>query len=353
VRINTILFLILSVTQCATETGTAQPCRLNLLHKQMDYAMLLNHLPAHGVEGLAKAPTTDGALGRNKAGYFHVRFQMDIAFLATYAVNFESDVALMQFVQAVEYSFQHQTPAGDFTLVIPAALTSLGQPTAGDLASGIAFFLSALGPSLVALQQSPWFASPRNTTIQNHLTTLRPKFVLALHNLKMQQQVLYANDAKAPNRLLFDAVAFYAMGIYLADAEAQTLGIRFAKQALALQHADGYFIESGGFDSSYNGVALRLGLTLSTLLSDTDAATIPLHQTLACAAAWQANTILRSGEISAEGNTRVYAGGEQFLGTEKQMAWVDTWVTLHFVHALSGDEFFAKKAKLVEGFYVK
>jgi hypothetical protein len=61
------------------------------------------------IEKLATSNQTDiyGALDRNKAAYFHVRFQMGISPLADYAVDAQNSTALEMVVRAVEYSFKY------------------------------------------------------------------------------------------------------------------------------------------------------------------------------------------------------------------------------------------------------
>jgi hypothetical protein len=315
------------------------------------YHALINSLPGYVIEGLTKQPDASGALGRNREGYFHVRFQLDIGFLAAYAVKFNSDQALEGFVRAAVYSFDRQKPAGDFELVIPADLQSLGTPSAGDLASGTSFFLSALGSSLVLLQQSPWYQARPADNLTAQLQALAPQVQGALAYLKTQQTLLKQFDADAPNRLLFDAVAFYSLGLYLNDAEAKAIGTDFIQAALRQQAPAGYLTEGGGHDSSYNGVALRLGLVLLGMVPTTESIYAELQQTLSCCAQWQASRVAPSGEISLEGNTRVYPGGEKFLGVEKQIAWIETLMSFYFTAALSSNAAYTELAQRVEGFY--
>lgn len=347
-----VIAWVASAGACRNEAPTAV-CNPDVLVTHVSYAELLTSLPARVVEGLTKAPTAEGALGRNREGYFHVRFQMDIGYLAAYAIAFKSDAALAHFALAAEYAFQHQLPNGDFALAIPQALENLGAPTEGDLASGTAFFLSALGSSLVALQQSGWFHDRVPDELTQRIAHLRPGFQQAVDHLKTKKDVLLAYDALAPNRLLFDAVAFYAMGSYLGDQDAQRIGLDFAERAVAQQHPDGYFIEGGGFDSSYNGVALRLGFVQLALMPADDALAQKLQQALARAVHWQTTRVLSSGEISAEGNTRVYPGGEDFLGEEKQMAWVETLISFYFASVLSEQSSFVELAERIETHYVR
>ncbi len=83
--------------------------------------------------------------------------------------------------------------------------------------------------------------------------------------------------------------------------------------------ARGYFIEGGGWDSSYNGVAAKLALELFTLLPSDPAPPIRRELEIAssCAMNWQKSRILTSGEISTEGNTRGFSGWRSVSGQRK------------------------------------
>ncbi|MEL6592303.1 MAG: hypothetical protein AAFQ68_19560, partial [Bacteroidota bacterium] len=294
--------------------------------------------------GQANYPNAEGAMGRNVEAYFHVRFQMGLAPLADYVVDQQDEDALEYLLQAIEYSFAHQLPEGDFELQIPADLVDLGPPREGDLASGVAFFASSLGSALIALEESGWFQ--QNASLQR-LEVLEPQMQLTLDYLKSQSETLLQYDQKAPNRLLFDALAYYALGRYLDDKEAQTLGLDFAQRSLVEQHPRGYFIEGGGWDSSYQGVALENGFRLLRMLSAGEAFRDTLYQQLACGTNWQASRILDSGEISLQGNQRVFAGGESFLGKEKGIAVVSTVIALLSLYHYTDQESYYRFAERV------
>jgi hypothetical protein len=347
----TLSLLFLCGASCASEKMETVSCNQDLLSMNTTFYSLIESLPNSVIEGLVKEPDINGALGRNRTGYFHVRFQMDIGFLASYAVKFNNDEALEGFLRAVEYSFDRQKPAGDFELVIPAQLQSLGQPSQTDLASGTSFFLSSLGSSLVLLNQSPWFVNRPNDNLKTRLNDLRPKFQMAIAYLKTQTDVLKNYDAKAPNRLLFDALAFYGMGAYLNDATSKKIGIEFIQLALSKQNEAGFFTEGGGFDSSYNGVSIRLGISLLGVLSPGETIYPAMQRALSCGVQWQASRVLSFGEISMQGNTRVYPGGEEFLGDEKQIAWTDTLLAFYFTYAISGEKRYELLANKVRSFY--
>ncbi|MBD2768867.1 hypothetical protein IC235_13315 [Hymenobacter sp. BT664] len=287
--------------------------------------------------GQANLPDAQGAQGRNQAAYFHVRFQTGISPLADYAVARENLTALDQAVRATEYSFAHQRPAGDFTLVIPSSLATQPPPTAADVTSGVAFFLASAGPALLAFDESDWYRNAAATaSCRARVAALRPAVQRAAAWLVQQQSTLAAYDSLAPNRLYFDAVAYYSLGRYLNDEPTRQVGLRFARQAIRAQHGRGYYQEGGGYDSSYQGVGLALGFRLLTLLPATEPLRADLWNSLSCGTNWQASRVLASGEISTQGNTRVYPGGEAFLGTEKQVAWTSTMLACWDMYYFTG-----------------
>jgi hypothetical protein len=345
-----LIVTVLAVVSCQNSMTSAN-CNENPLSKASSYETLIKQLPVDVIDGLTKEPTAEGALGRNRDGYFHVRFQVDIAFLGSYAVRSNSDAALAKFILAAEYSFARQKPGGDFELVIPSNLVYLGQPANGDLSSGISFFTAALGQSLVLLQQSTWYKNRPADQLTTRLNNLTAKFQLGLTFLKTQVEILKQYDAEAPNRLLFDAVAFYSLGSYLNDAQAKAIGVEFIELALAQQNAVGFYTEGGGFDSSYIGVSIRLALALLGILSAQEPIYEKLRKSVGCSVQWQTSRILSSGEISLQGNIRVYPGGEQFLGQVKTIAWIDTLLAFYFTSTFSSDNSLLAFAQKVQAFY--
>ncbi|MEM7706896.1 MAG: hypothetical protein AAF358_15165 [Pseudomonadota bacterium] len=301
-------------------------------------------MPLPYLERLANAqqPAADGALGRNRDRYFHVRFQYRMHHLMDYAVHTGQERYADAFFQALRYSFNQQQPGGDFRLQVPSRLSGQ-QPGAGDLASGTAFFLASAASGLRAYQRETGRLAPNEAAAAEISRRLRAGADYLVRN----EETLLAYDALAPNRLLIDALAMISPGRVLADPGLDSTAERFLALALAQQHCDGYFVEAGGFDSSYNGVALAVGYRL--LLQNPELES--LRTALRRAAQWQLARILPTGEIATEGNTRVYPGGEQFLGQEKgvDVSHVVEGILLAF--AESGDVRFLRAAEQIVRFY--
>ena len=115
----------------------------------------------------------------------------------------------------------------------------------------------------------------------------------------------------------------------------------------------GYFIEGGGWDSSYNGVAIKLGFELFTLIPNDSVQIVKdeLEKAVTCATDWQKSRILATGEISTEGNTRVFPGGEEFLGNEKSVDVIKTVKALYYMATLSDkNEYELLALKVIENY---
>lgn len=292
-----------------------------------EYGEQIASLPVHTTRRLAEAhkPTATGAIGRNRAAYFHVRFQLGIHHLTDYGLAARRPDVIDRFLTAVEFSLQHQQADGDYQLVIPDALKGTGRPSVADRASGVAFFASSVGLGLYALETNGWFQDADEcATARSRVRKIKPRLRATLDYLLQHHQYLETADSRAPNRLLFDALAFETLGRLLRHKESQQVAATFVRRALTLvDPQEGYFIEGGGYDSSYNAVATALALRLLMMEQrqpDSEHASQPdLRAVCENAVRWQQQRILKSGEVSTIGNSRVKPddAGESFLGKKK------------------------------------
>jgi hypothetical protein len=136
-----------------------------------------------------------------------------------------------------------------------------------------------------------------------------------------------ANGAMDKNKAGYFHVRFQ-MGKYLDDNESMQTGLVFAGLAMAKKQPEGYFKEGSGYDSSYQGVGLAIGFRLLSVLNQDEPIRQTLYDCLACGTNWETKRIKAAGEINSEGNSRVFAGGETFLGQEKSMAYSRVIVAL-------------------------
>ncbi len=288
--------------------------------KDLTYGNQLAELPLDIAKLLAEkdAPNKDGAMGRNKSTYFHVRFQLGLHNLVGFGLAAKNENALDYFLKAVEYSFQHQLTSGGFKLEIPRRYEGQGSPSESDLASGVAFFAASLGSGWYAINTNRWAQkSTQLEPMRHRLDGLKPQLKLTLDYLKSELEVLKLKDQHAPNRLLFDAVAFYTLGKLVVDDEALDMADELIGLATNQVDEAGYYIEGGGFDSSYNGVATALSFRLLLMgFSGHD-----LDKVAVKAMAWQVSRINDQGQISTSGNSRVNhsINGESFLGRKKDV----------------------------------
>lgn len=330
-------------------------CNTISLNSNKSYNFLINEFDEQLLLRTVEQPNDSGALGRNKNGYFHVRFQLNMSKLTDLAVASQRTDALQAFLNNLNYSFLYQETNGGFLLNPPQDLIDnpdVPNANAGDRVSAVAFFAYSLGVSLTSLENSDWYVNTSQTEqIRQQISEFDSNVELTLSYLKANKDILIQADQYAPNRLLFDAIAFYSLGTYLEDDDAKEIGISFINSALELVDEDsGYFIEGGGWDSSYNGVALKLGLEIYSMLPASELKET-LGQKLVCAMDWQTTRILQNGEISTEGNTRVYPGGESFLGNEKTVDAEKTIRALLYFSTLTENESYRDLGLKVLDFY--
>lgn len=353
---NIILTAIVTLTACSNKDEAVQEknyqCVTVAAQTDLTRSQLLLSFDNTLLQRLASIdnPNREGAMGRNKNGYFHVRFQVGILGQSDYAVSQQNIQALDYAIRAIEYSFAQQSPDGNFKLVVPPNLSNQ-IPNQADLASGVSFFMASLGLALTNFEQSAWYNSTSIVAYKNRIELLRPKIALAANWLLTQKNILEIADQNAPNRLFFNALAFYSLGSWLKDENLKSVGISFAKLGIAKKNKEGYFLEGNGWDSSYQGVALNVGFNLYTILPNNLELKAKLWNCLSCAADWQKSRILANGEISMQGNVRVYAGGESFLGEEKQVDWIKTMMAMFVMGYYSKQNVYVMTANKIKDYY--
>ena len=354
-----LVLLIFALLACSVNDDPSDNMEPSNIPYQIVNDFSYNELLSQiGQERLARGiekPRSDGALGRNKNAYFHVRFQINMTSIADFVIVSERLDALQSLAATISYSLDRQLSDGSFEFNPPADLVNAPDyrpATMGDLASGTSFFCSSLGLSLIALQNSDWFLNSQETqAIKVEIESYRSSFEKTLDYLISQKDLLKQYDAHAPNRLLFDALAYYSLGKYLSRIDAQNIAFEFIEAALELTDAqEGYFIENGGWDSSYNGVAIKLGFELLSLI-DNEAQKMSLKKVLAHASNWQISRINENGEVSTEGNTRVFPGGEAFLGEEKGIDYPKIVKALYYFGYLTSSQDIVRLGDTVLDFY--
>lgn len=351
-----IIIFSLCISSCENDSynNTSEPDIL--LDERIGYGEMIRGINENLLAQAVEQPDANGALSRNKDGYFSVRFQINISRLSDLAIATNRLDALTQYLNALKYSFSYINPDGSYQLTPPEELINdptINLPNKGDSVSAVAFFGYALGISLHALDESAWYSNDAAaSSVKNEIESFSLHIQQTLNYLIANQSILKQVDGLAPNRLLFDAIAYYGLGKYLGDLEAQSIGIQFLNLALNfIDQEEGYFIEGGGWDSSYNGVSIKLCMELYAILPADHPMKDSLADAIIGATIWQKSRILANGEISTEGNTRVYPGGESFLGNEKAVDVEKTVLAFFYFSELTGENEYKKLAEKILNFY--
>ena len=247
------------------------------------------------LRGLSPAIASNGAIGQNIAAYTNVSFQRSDTWTTMLALQEGSTSDLAPAVAAMQFGFQQELPNGSFN--------NVGAILDWTNYESDAFFLQSFAEDYLSIKSSSLWP-----TFATQLTALIPKFSSAMTWLATQASALSTADAEAPNRLFLDAIAFELGGQILNNNSYVQTGVNFVNQALALQSPNGYYMEDGGWDSSYNGTSMLAVETLLTY-STNSAQVSQLTASLASAASWEESRISASGEVLTTGNTRT-AGQE-------------------------------------------
>lgn len=283
--------------------------------------------------GISRRP--DGLIGRNAewGDLYAPRFQMGSGYAVRVALHAGKETALFGAFRALQAGVEGISDDGEVLADVPPELKPSpdAQPSAADRASGAAFFLSDACTAILALR-----AAPQTNVDEAVITQVEERLLLALDWLEGYAEVLAQADRAAPNRLLFNALAFQACGALSNDpARYHALAQAFVGQALDQLDDDGYFMEGGGWDTNYQAVALRVGNDLVLVgFGDPDGL---LSDGLNRAAAWLADRIDRAGRVNSAGNQRTCWGQETFLGAEKSLSLVDVFLGLSY-RALDTDD---------------
>ena len=263
----------------------------------------------------ATQPDAQGFLGRNHqySEMLSARFQEGAGLAVRIGVSVGDQALTTNAFHGVEAGMATVAPSGEVVSKYPVdadAGLDGGVVDPNDEASAAAFFLgdACLG-GIAALH------SPTAWNLASRANAIVAPAKLAIDWLLQQEQLLMKGDADAPNRLLFDARAFGACGVFTGDAAATAEAAAFVQAAAALQNADGVFLEKGGSDTNYQSFSVRNGYDLLTV-ADGDTCQ-DLFPRLLSGAAWLAGRVGSDGTVNSTANTRTCGGCETFFGTPK------------------------------------
>jgi hypothetical protein len=265
-------------------------------------------------------PNAEGMAEYNREGFKSPEFQCGAMHYLVRAVVRRDERCVAEGWNAVEATFRRQTEDGGFS--------RKGAPHGGP--SAVAFWLAELDQAILVLRESefgPKYKEP--------IERLVPKIHKAARWLAQPryQARLKRDDANAPNRLLFDALAFGLSGVLAGDDDLKQLGRRFVDLAMThYRESDGVFLEKGGHDSSYQAVA-ALKLQVWTLYF----ADKKLETAIDKAVRWELGRVGPDGRVDTTGNTRTGQGQEHWMGHEKDTNLSEITLCLLYHYARTGD----------------
>ncbi len=236
-------------------------------------------------------------------------------------------------------------PDGDVVSVKPPDAPVGAQLTSAVAASGAAFFMADACPALIALGTSPDAGEVADAARREQVIAALD---CGLRWLITQSDDRERVDRRAPNRLLYDALAYQGCGVLAENTDTRILSGQFVALALSQSRRDGVFVEDGGSDTTYQAVAVRLALDLLlTGYRQLDAQ--HLHIAWQSGAVWLGHRIMTDGRIGSTGNTRTCPGGESVLGTQQKVSPPVVYGALIYAAELgSGPDMKAAAARLSE-----
>ncbi|MFT5082354.1 MAG: hypothetical protein ACI9Y1_000379 [Lentisphaeria bacterium] len=270
----------------------------------------------HSVKGSMSIIDDVGAVGRNRKRFSDVAAQRDALWLIRRGLINEDHQAVDKGVQAFAYAFSHQTPDGNFKNAKGVdAKTAVGVD---------AFFLYSYTYAYLLLKDSEQFRQ-QFLALSRHLGKMKK----AVFWLKLNTKELYRQDRHTPNRLLFDAMAFFFAGKISSVEEFSDAGRYFIAEALKAQRDDGVFLEKGGYDTSYQAVNI-LNLCHLIFYVEQPELRATLQQSLRKAVLWLDTKIDGGGIVSAAGNTRTGLGQEMQSGKKKDINYPEVALSLYY-----------------------
>ncbi len=282
---------------------------------------LLEKMPADLLRYTGGArPNTDGLAGHNQGGFKSPEFQSGAMHYMVRAIVRRDPRCIDEGWLAIDATFREQNEQGGFSRP--------GAPHGGP--SAAAFWLAELDQALLVLRESE--LGPK---YKERIDLLVPKIHKAAKWLAQPRyrDRLMCDDAEAPNRLLFDGLAFGLSGILADDCELKQTGRRFVDLAMAkYRESDGVFLEKGGHDSSYQAVA-ALKLQVWTLYFPDE----KLEAAADRAVRWELGRVAADGQVDVAGNTRTGLGQERWMGHEKDVNLSEITLCLLYHYARTGD----------------
>jgi hypothetical protein len=267
-----------------------------------------------------------GYAGPNQGQWQSVAFQRGAMDKIDHGVIKNDPALIDKWWPFLDVAFQHQRPDGGFEY---ASVIDGHEQLPVNQFGGDSFWLGESEVALLMVRSSP--LAPR---YQARIDALVPKYRLALEYLAANKASLMKTDfnarmgSGATNRLFADAEAFLLGDLLIGgtDPSVKQAGEEFLSLGLQGQAPEGYFVEKGGPDSSYNaGSCLRLA-EISLFLNDPR-----IQPALDKSVDWELTQLKSDGQIDASHNTRTN-GQEMYHGKVKTVNYsgVDRMLVLDY-----------------------
>jgi hypothetical protein len=295
-------------------------------------------------------PDAQGALESNKSGYKNVLFQYHTFGLLPLALIGKNTKYVEAMLKVAEYAFAHQNSDGSFNYASGDGTLPSGSAMTLSAASAATFFFSDLGHTLLLLPQDPWFTtSAVCAPYRARVAAIRSKVGVSLDWLMTQRSVL-ATDRAAANRTLAHALAFYLTGRAVGNGAAMAAGRDIFRAGLDKVTSDGVFLESGGFDSSYQAFnVLECEWMYLNLDPSDDALRAPTWSAISRGIARERSAVQSNGRIDTTNNTRIRendaAYGNHHVNNKQIL------LALGYYGVMAGDAGVLAETRSVFGFY--
>jgi hypothetical protein len=313
-------------------------------------------------------PDEKGMVAHNRDGFHSPELQRGAMQLMLRSIAAENRKGIDAGWRAIDATFEHQTEIGNFARD--------GGPVGGP--SAVAFWLCELDQAILVLRESKFAAE-----YKDRINALVPKIHKAARWLAQEKYRtrLLREDAKTPNRLLFDALGYSLSGRLTGDDELQKIGREFVEAAMKqYRDSDGVFLEKGGHDSSYQAVAaLKLQVWITYFSKREGEAPAELKELPSQPAApsarqeprppettqryletaaekavkWEIGRVKPDGEVDVAGNTRTGLNQEVWQGNYKDVNLSEVTFCLLYHYARTGNEESLAAAKRIVAFRKK
>jgi hypothetical protein len=274
----------------------------------------------HQAKGKTNIVADNGAVGDNKVSFTHVGEQREAAWQLRYAEMARDGTLATRASTAIQYAFAQMNAGGWFN-------NGLGATNIETLEADT-FFLQWFTNAYLLVSSDRDLQS-----LANSYSAYGEHLSLAMAWIESQKATIYSQGDDTPNRLLFASGAFYMGSRILGSTTYRNTGQQFLELALDLFHEDGYFLEKGGYDSSYQGVCI-FNLCFLYLHSTDMSLRAALRVVIESAVDWLITRITSSGAergyISHAGNSRTGPDGELTNGRPKLVNYAEVALALYY-----------------------